>query len=77
MQNIAMRRDGTKLVIEIDLTSDFGPSASGKTVIVASSRGNVAVPGSPDTFVGLNCFRYLSPKPANAGRNGGPTAATR
>ena len=63
MENIAMRRDGYRLVIEIDLTKQAGPSASGKTTIVASTRGNTPVPGSDDTFVGLNCFRYAHAKP--------------
>ena len=64
MQNMSMRVNGTKLVIEIDLAQDFGPSASGKTVIVASSRGNVQVPGTEETYLGLNCFRYVTPKGA-------------
>lgn len=62
MQNIEMRRDGDKLIVEIDLTKDFGPSTSGKTVIVASTRGNAAVPGAEGTMIGINCFRYTSPK---------------
>lgn len=57
MQNVAMSRNGEKLVIEIDLSKDFGPSASGKTLIVASTRGNPPVPGTSDTFIGINCFR--------------------
>ena len=59
MQNITLTRNGDKLVVEIDLSKDFGPSASGKTLIVASTRGNPAVPGAPDTFIGLNCFRRV------------------
>lgn len=62
MQNVAMKRDGNKLVIEIDLGQDLGPSASGKTHIVASTRGNAPVPDTPDTFIGINCFRYTTPK---------------
>lgn len=62
MQNVEMKQTGTKLVIEIDLSKDFGPSTSGKTVIVASTRGNAKVPGSEDTFIGINCFRYTTPK---------------
>lgn len=62
MQNITLRRDGTKLILEIDLSKDFGPSASGKTIIVASTRGNAPIPDTEDTFIGINCFRYTSPK---------------
>jgi hypothetical protein len=47
-----------KLCIEIDLESPT-PSASGKTLVVASTRGNVAttakVDGKPIT-IGLNAY---------------------
>ncbi|HLG42681.1 MAG TPA: hypothetical protein VI643_04890 [Planctomycetota bacterium] len=62
MQNIQMRRDGDKLIVEIDLSKDFGPSASGKTLIVASTRGNAPVPDAEGTMIGINCFRYTTPK---------------
>lgn len=62
MQNLVMRRDGNRLVIEIDLGQTLGPSSTGKTLIVATSRGNKPVPGAEDTFLGLNCFRYASPR---------------
>lgn len=62
MQNVTMKREGTKLIVEIDLSQDFGDSTSGKTKIVASTRGNAKVPGSDDTFIGINCFRYATPK---------------
>jgi hypothetical protein len=62
MQNIQMKREGNKLVIEIDLTQDLGPSGSGKTNIVASTRGNAPVPDTTDTFIGINCFKYTTPK---------------
>ena len=57
MENITMARKGTKLVIEIDLTKDLGPSSSGKTLIVASTRGNAPVPDARDTFIGINVYR--------------------
>lgn len=59
MQNVEMTKKGDKLTITIDLTKDFGPSASGKTVIVASTRGNADVPNSPDVKIGINCFRKV------------------
>jgi len=47
-----------KLVITIELQTPT-PSASGKTLVVASSRGNVktnaVVDGKP-VIVGLNCY---------------------
>jgi len=57
-----MKRERNKLVIEIDLSKDVGPSATGKTIIVASSRGNVPVPEMPDGYIGINCFRYATEK---------------
>jgi hypothetical protein len=45
MQNVAMRVDGDKLVIEVDLSKEIGPSSSGKTILIASTEGNANVPG--------------------------------
>jgi hypothetical protein len=51
-------KDGGKtLVITIDLTQDFGLSSSGKSVIIASTEGNVSVPGNETIKVGLNIFK--------------------
>ncbi|MDB9822956.1 hypothetical protein OAC89_04570 [Deltaproteobacteria bacterium] len=57
MKNIEMTVEGDTLIIKIDLTRDFGPSKSGKTVIVASTEGNVSVPDR-DEKIGLNIYRY-------------------
>ena len=62
MKNIAMQLQGDKLVIEIDLAQDLGPSKSGKTILIASSEGNVGVPGREDVKLGLNVYRYPEPK---------------
>ncbi|MGD0662302.1 MAG: hypothetical protein ABSD38_29960 [Syntrophorhabdales bacterium] len=49
---------GNKLIIEIDLEKPT-PSSSGKTLVVASTRGNVTtsveVDGKPVT-IGLNAY---------------------
>ncbi len=49
---------GTKLVIEADI-NDVRPSASGKTLVIASTRGNLKTDqvynGQPVT-VGLNVY---------------------
>lgn len=47
---------GNILTIKVDLSKEFGPSSSGKTIIVASTEGNVSVPGR-DEKVGLNVYR--------------------
>jgi hypothetical protein len=56
MKNVEMRIDGDILTIKVDLTKEFGPSSSGKTIIIASTEGNVAVPDREER-VGLNVYR--------------------
>ena len=57
MKNVEMRVDGKMLIITIDLTKEFGKSSSGKTTIVATTAGNVSVPGHDDIKIGLNCYK--------------------
>jgi len=56
--SIEVKIEGKRLVITADLETPT-PSASGKTLVVASSRGNMAstavVDGKP-VIVGLNCY---------------------
>lgn len=56
MKNVEIHVDGNILTIKVDLTKEFGPSSSGKTIIVASTEGNVDVSGS-GVKVGLNCYK--------------------
>jgi hypothetical protein len=35
---------------------EFGPSASGKTIIIATTEGNVSIPGSEEKKIGLNIY---------------------
>jgi len=44
MKNVEMKVEGNILTIKVDLTKEFGPSSSGKTIIIASTEGNVAIP---------------------------------
>ena len=57
MKNVDMTVEGNILTIKVDLTKDFGPSSSGKTIIIASTEGNAALPGDEGTKVGLNVYR--------------------
>ena len=41
MKNVEMSLEGNILTIKVDLSKEFGPSASGKTIIIASTEGNV------------------------------------
>lgn len=56
MKNVEMSVLGDILTITVDLSKEFGPSSSGKTIIIASTEGNVAVPNR-DEKVGLNVYR--------------------
>ena len=40
MENIAVRREGQKLILEIDLSVAVGDSQTGRSTIVATTRGN-------------------------------------
>ncbi|MDZ4164850.1 MAG: hypothetical protein U1C55_06955 [Smithellaceae bacterium] len=57
MKNVEMKVEGNILTIKVDLTKDFGPSSSGKTIIIASTEGNVTVDGHEAAKVGLNVYR--------------------
>ncbi|HET9855730.1 MAG TPA: hypothetical protein VFR53_11790 [Methylomirabilota bacterium] len=56
MKNVEMTVAGNILTIKVDLTKQFGPSASGKTIIIASTEGNITVPEREEK-VGLNVYR--------------------
>ena len=56
MKNVDIKVEGNILTIKVDLSKEFGPSASGKTIIIASTEGNVTVPDR-DEKIGLNVYR--------------------
>jgi len=56
MKNVEMTVEGTILTIKVDMAKEFGPSSSGKTIIIASTEGNVSVP-ERDEKIGLNVYR--------------------
>ena len=56
MKNVEMAMEGTILTIKVDMSKEFGPSASGKTTIIVSTEGNVTIPGREEK-VGLNVYR--------------------
>ena len=57
MKNVEMKVEGNILTIKVDLTKDFGPSASGKTIIIASTEGNVAIDGHEEAKIGMNVYK--------------------
>ena len=52
-----MSVDGNILTVKVDLSKEFGPSASGKTIIIASTEGNVPIEGREEAKIGLNIYR--------------------
>lgn len=53
--NVEIEVKGNKAVITIDITKKFGRSASGKTEIVASTQGNIKIPGT-EISLGVNAY---------------------
>ena len=56
MKNIEMEVKGNQLTITIDLTKRLGKSASGKTDIIATTAGNIALEHDPGIKIGINCY---------------------
>ena len=56
MTNIESNIEGDILTLTIDLSKTHGPSASGKTTIVATSHGNKLLEGTGVT-IGINAYR--------------------
>lgn len=57
MKNVEMKLEGNILTIQVDLTKEFGPSSSGKTIIIASTEGNIAIPEKEEVKIGLNIYK--------------------
>ena len=56
MRNVMFEVRGDILIINVDLTKNFGPSSTGKTTVVASTGGNKEIASHPGMVFGLNCF---------------------
>ena len=56
MKNIEMSLEGDILTLKVDLSKEFGPSSSGKNIIIGSTEGNVSVLDR-DEKIGLNIYR--------------------
>ena len=63
MKNIQTKVDAKGiLTITVDLNKEFGPSVSGKTIIVASTQGNQAIGTAKSgevVQVGVNVYRKI------------------
>jgi hypothetical protein len=56
MKNVELSVTGNILTIKVDLSKEFGPSSSKKSIIIASTEGNVSIPNREEK-VGLNVYR--------------------
>lgn len=54
--NAEMKVDKNILTIKVDMSKDFGRSKSGKSLIIASTQGNISIPGT-DAKIGLNIYK--------------------
>jgi hypothetical protein len=45
------------LIIQIALDIEGVPSASGKSIVIGSTRGNKDIPGKPGFKLGVNCYK--------------------
>lgn len=57
MKNVEMKVEENILTIKVDLTKEFGPSATGKTIIISSTEGNIPIPEKEDVKIGLNVYK--------------------
>ena len=57
MDNVKWEVKDNRLIIEVDLAKEFGLSKSGKTITIASTKGNQKIEGT-DAVIGLNVYRY-------------------
>jgi len=56
MKNVVMKLVGSKLTIDIDLAKNFGESKSGKSIVVATTGGNVSLSDGVHK-IGLNVYK--------------------
>lgn len=56
MYNITTKTKGSILTIEVDLSKRGKLSASGKSIQVASTGGNVLIEGTENVKMGLNIY---------------------
>ena len=57
MKNVKMEVKGKILMITVDLSQSNGISASGKSETIASTGGNIDVPGTDGVKIGLNVYK--------------------
>lgn len=56
MTNCTMEVKENILTITVDLSKRYGMSKSGKTIMIATTSGNVSAPENPEIKIGLNIY---------------------
>lgn len=56
MRNIETSISGDVLTIKVNLKEPGAVSASGKSVVIASTEGNVSIPGAEHLKLGVNLY---------------------
>jgi hypothetical protein len=57
MENVDLKVVKNKLTITVDLSKQSGISKSGKSRVIATTSGNVTIPGTDDVKLGLNIYK--------------------
>ena len=57
MENVKLNKKGDILTISVDLSKSGEPSKSGKSIVIASSKGNIPLEVDKDFFIGLNIYK--------------------
>ena len=56
MRNVDMKITNNILTISVDLSAKSEVSASGKSLVIGSTEGNISVPDKPEIKIGLNVY---------------------
>ena len=59
MKNITQKVTGDVLTITVVLSKKFGTSKSGKSIVIASTEGNISVEGHPEIKAGINVYKSV------------------
>lgn len=59
MKNISQKVTGNILTLTVDISKTFGASKTGKSIIIASTEGNLSVDGHPEVKMGVNIYKSV------------------
>lgn len=57
MTNVKTKIDKNILTLTIDLSREYGPSKSGKTIVIATTSGNIKLAHESGAVLGLNVYK--------------------